>query len=150
MPELPRWAKNYIGIPFLELGRDENGCDCWGLTRLISMKELGFTVPSFTEEYSSTYKGKNVAQALDTLGVKDEHWEEIPAGEERLGDHILMYGSYEIDGKRYRAPMHVGLVLAPGVMIHIEQCIDSVLCPYREDRHMKRRVIAFYRYRGSA
>jgi len=146
---LPEWAKKYIGIPFVELGRDIKGCDCWGLTRLICMNELGFTVPSFTEKYESTYKGENVKDALDTLGVKDKHWDEIEVGKEELGDHVLMYGIYEIEGKKIRAPMHVGLVLIPGTMIHIEENIDSVLCPYREDRHMKRRVIGFYRFRGA-
>jgi len=150
MTQLPYWAKNYIGIPFKELGRDMEGCDCWGLTRLISMNELGFTVPSFDNEYASTYEGKNVTDALEKYGVQSDDWEEIPAGSERLGDHVEMYGVYEFEGKKFRAPMHVGLVLIPGTMIHIEDGTDSVLCQYREDRHMKRRVIGFYRYRGQA
>ena len=148
MQPLPEWTGQYIGIPFKELGRDMEGCDCWGLTRLICMKELGFTVPSYTEEYSSTYKGRNVSEALEKYGVQGKDWEEIEAGQERLGDHVEMYGVYEIAGKKFRAPMHVGLVLIPGTMIHIEDGTDSVLCKYREDRHMKRRVIGFYRYRG--
>ena len=147
MPDLPGWAKDYIGLKFKERGRDRDGCDCWGLVRLIAMNELGFNLPSFGEEYESTYKGTEVVEALDVHGIKDGHWIQIEEGAEKLGTFILMNGLYLIDGVRHRAPMHVGVVVASGRMIHIEEGIDSVLCKYREDRYTRKRIVGFYNHR---
>lgn len=47
------WVDKYIGIPFASLGRTEDGCDCYGLIRLILFNEYGFELPLLTEGYSN-------------------------------------------------------------------------------------------------
>ena len=43
-----RNLKKYIGVPFLDGGRDPSvGLDCWGLFLLVE-KEFGISVPDFT------------------------------------------------------------------------------------------------------
>ena len=37
--------KKYLEIPYKPLGRDWNGCDCWGLLCLIAKGEYGITLP---------------------------------------------------------------------------------------------------------
>lgn len=45
------------------------------------------------------------------------------------------------------ADMHVGLVLAPGALIHVERGIDAALGFYRSDIILKRRVRGIFRHR---
>ncbi len=52
---IPFWAGHYIGLPFLERGRDpKKGLDCWGLVRLILREQFDHRLPSYTEFYDST------------------------------------------------------------------------------------------------
>ena len=36
---------DYIGIPFIDKGRDFKGCDCYGLIKLYYKNELGIDIP---------------------------------------------------------------------------------------------------------
>lgn len=47
------WVNTYIGIPFVSGGRDINGCDCYGLVRLILSQEYGYTLPLLSSEYTN-------------------------------------------------------------------------------------------------
>lgn len=148
---LPVWVKKYIGIPFKELGRDFDGCDCWGLVRLVSKNEFGVDLDSYDDEYISTIEGDGAVHALEKYGINNPgHWEKIEGGAEVEGNYILMNGIYTIDGKKYRAPLHVGIVIQPGVMLHTEEGFDSVWTRYQEDRTIKNRIVGFYRYRKEA
>lgn len=51
----------YLGLPYLNMGRDIKGLDCWGLVMLIFKNEKGFDLPDTTEDYDTTwsYKGKD-------------------------------------------------------------------------------------------
>lgn len=42
-----KWAEKYVGLPFVDGGRDWKGCDCWGLVKLILQTECGIEVPSY-------------------------------------------------------------------------------------------------------
>lgn len=124
----------YIGIPFKPKGRDRNGLDCWGLLCLIYQEQFGIELPDYSEEYEEDLDGQVIA------GIVEEEissWTEIPKGQERLGDGVLL----RIEGE----PMHVGMVLRKGMMIHIMRGIDSVTENYRS-RIWKRRVLGIYRY----
>lgn len=41
--------ERYLGIPYREGGRGWDGCDCWGLVRLILARERGIVLPLFDE-----------------------------------------------------------------------------------------------------
>jgi len=43
------WTDRYIGIPFIEGGRDFSGCDCAGLVLLALREECGISALDFTE-----------------------------------------------------------------------------------------------------
>lgn len=32
-----QWWNEYVGLPFADKGRTREGCDCWGLVRLVPL-----------------------------------------------------------------------------------------------------------------
>ena len=146
---LPDWTLNYIGIPFAEHGRDHEGCDCWGLYRLVMMEQFGWDLPSLGETYASVFDGGLVGESIRENGTITEDWQEIGFGLEQLGDVVLMSGLYQQNGRWHKANMHVGLVMAPGIMLHVEKGIDAALGLYKSDRRLKNRVKGLWRHRQS-
>ncbi len=45
--------ERYLGIPYREGGRGWDGCDCWGLVRLILLEERGIALPLFSDVRST-------------------------------------------------------------------------------------------------
>jgi cell wall-associated NlpC family hydrolase len=132
---VPIWAGRYIGLPFMERGRDRGGLDCWGLVRLIMAEQFMIALPCFAREYDRTADS-------DVIGgiVRREapQWRAIPAGEEELGDVIVL--------RMRGAPMHVGTVIGDGQMLHIEKGVNSAIDRYQGLR-WRDRIEGFYRYR---
>jgi cell wall-associated NlpC family hydrolase len=126
-----------VGLPWRELGRGAGGVDCWGLRRLILLQLAGVELPSYGDGYSTTAD----LQAIRTLveGGMREH-EEIPAGAEAPLDGVLL--------REGREAVHIGTVVRPGDLIHIERERESVVEPYRRGM-LRLRVLGFYRYRGN-
>lgn len=42
----PWWTK-YVGIPYKDVGRTADGCDCYGLVRLVYARELQIFLPTY-------------------------------------------------------------------------------------------------------
>lgn len=132
---IPFWAGHYIGLPFKEHGRDRSGADCWGLVRLVLAEQFSIALPSFAAEYRRTTDTEHISKLIER---ETPGWKDIPAGEEECADVIVML----LRGR----PMHVGLVLGDGHMLHIENGINSAIERYRGPRWAER-VSGFYRYR---
>lgn len=128
-------ASKYIGIPFKEHGRDRLGLDCWGLLRLIYKEELGIELPSFVDAYESTDDGGVIGRLI--AANKGEEWEPVESGKERAYDGILL----RVTGQ----PMHVGVVVDRGEMVHVMKGIDVTLERYLSWR-WKNRIMGFYRW----
>ena len=47
MSDLPDWCAQYIGLPFVEGGRDRSGLDCYGLLRLVINERYAGSVPEY-------------------------------------------------------------------------------------------------------
>ncbi len=142
---IPDWTTRYIAIPFLEHGRDRDGCDCWGLCRLIWREQFGLDLPSYGETYNTAEDGRRVGETLAQNGIDSTEWMQIQAGDEVAGDAVLLSGFYKVDGALRKANMHVGLVVRPGFMIHVEAGITTCIARYRDDRRFNRRVKGFFR-----
>ena len=128
---------DYIGLPFAERGRDRSGLDCWGLLALIYREQIGIELPSFAEAYTTTQDGEALSDLIaGNLGP----WRDVVRGSERVGDGVLM----TLSGQ----PRHVGIVAAPGRVLHIERGMGSIIEPYTSPR-ISRRIVGFFRHRSA-
>lgn len=132
---VPIWVGHYIGLPFTEHGRDRRGLDCWGLVRLVLAEQFGLNVPCLSREYDRTTDAVRIGRLI---AREVPRWRRMPSGEEELGDVIVT---------RMRGqPMHVGLVVGDGQMLHVERGVDSALARYN-GLQWQDRIEGFYRYR---
>lgn len=120
--------EEYIGLPFKQHGRGPEAYDCYGLVRLIYLRELGISLPDY--EY----------------GDKDQWhqlWEEanqprwMRVREPETLDVVLLVAQ--------RNP-HIGLYLKGRKLLHVpehgESCIDLLDSP-----RWRSRIEGYYRHR---
>ena len=125
---------NYIGIPFKSCGRSYSGLDCWGLLRLIYQEELNIQLSSYTDEYVNASFYTKVS---DVINAHIPEWLPIKRGTEQTYDVIIL---------RLRGlPIHISMVIKPGVMIHVLAKINTCLERYNTPMWDKR-IRGFYRY----
>lgn len=131
---LPEWAAEYVGIPYRTRGRDRSGCDCWGLLALVFRERFGWTIDGPDLEWKH---GDDPAALGAGVRQYASGFSEVRRGEERVGDGVLL---------RLRGhPLHVGLVLTPGWMLHTHETADSCIESYDRPTWTNR-VLGFYRY----
>ncbi|MBI3441730.1 MAG: C40 family peptidase [Proteobacteria bacterium] len=134
---VPFWAGHYIGLPFMDHGRDRSGLDCWGLVRLVMAEQFCLALPSYLHEYQRTTQVDKISALIERESPK---WKAIPLGKELCGDVAVL----RVRGR----PMHVGMVLGDQQMLHIELGINSALERYVGARWAER-LAGFYRYKIS-
>lgn len=103
-----------MNVPFVEKGRDENGCDCWGLVRLIYKNELGIDLPDYLDAYEDTLDKHGVSKTLEE--ERDEYWAHPDKPE--MFDVIIL--------NMRGLPMHMGVVTKPNHMIHCVKGMNTV------------------------
>jgi cell wall-associated NlpC family hydrolase len=134
---IPLWAGKYIGLPFNVKGRDQRGVDCWGLVRLVTSEQAGYVLPSFNTQYDGITTQGDISKIGAHIRSVLPHWEIVDNGMEKCFDVIVL----RMNGQ----PMHVGIVIGDGHMLHIERGINSCIESYRSMR-WKDRIYGFYRH----
>jgi lipoprotein Spr len=134
--QIPEWVAAYVGLPFVEGGRDRSGLDCYGLLRLVVNERFDGSVPPY--EGIAFRRGEDEELLAHLMEERIRLWTPVRPGDERAGDGILL----RVLGR----PIHVGVVVAPGTMLHIEHACDSVVESYGEGSNWQRRVLGFYRH----
>ena len=136
MSGLPAWTADYVGLPFKEGGRDRQGLDCYGLLRLVINDRFAGAVPEYEGIAYRDGADKDLLVAL--MDERVRLWTPIRVGEEQPGDGILL----RVMGR----PIHVGVVVAKGWMLHVEKDCDSLLERFTAGSRWERRVLGFYRH----
>ncbi len=135
MADVPKWVAGYIGIPFKTGGTTREGCDCVGLVRMVWRERFGRDLPDYDgAHWSAEIEASSLREAAERYS---RLFRRIEAGEERLGDGILI---------RMRGhPLHLAMVVTPGWMLHVETETDSCLTEYRTSA-WRNRLLGFYRF----
>jgi cell wall-associated NlpC family hydrolase len=128
------WAREYVGIPFADLGRTRaDGLDCWGLVRLVLRERTGVELPSLTCEYAST-RDERVLSAVVLRQRPLVNAESVD--EPAIGDIVLL---------RLRGLLsHVGVYVGGGCMLHTRRRTGAVVEDLRSPL-WARRVEGYYR-----
>lgn len=154
----PPWADSYVGLPWANAGRTGDGLDCWGLYRLVAAERFGVMHPEYRAVVWTPRVGRaEQAEANRELAAYMEGerltgwstvWEAAGAPpDEPLGGGLAMAGDL-VWIRSVGARTHVGMAVASGWMLHIEEGIDSVCVPY-DGADFERRVTGFYRWEGA-
>jgi len=102
------WANGYVGLPYQDLGRSRDGADCWGLVCLVYQAELGVTLPSYAEGYVSSAERTSVDALIDA-GHREPIWRHV--------DAVAPFDVITLRLGRFKC--HTGIVVRPGVMLHM-------------------------------
>ncbi|MDR1128246.1 MAG: C40 family peptidase [Treponema sp.] len=111
---IPSWAGRYVGIPFVSGGRGLEGCDCYGLVRLVLLLQFGYRLPLLSGEYRD---------ALDSAVIEPVVHAQIPllTGEKIETPEAGAVGVMKTRG----APSHIGIFVDAQYILHTLNRIGS-------------------------
>jgi len=124
--------KKFLDIFYHSNKRDFLFCDCYGICHLFNKEVLGVELPEFLNE--KIYTDDDV---YSTLQVKKESFKSVSNGKECEGDIVIL------NIKGY--PVHVGVVLQNGNMLHIMREKHAEIESYKNSK-WKNRVDSFWSY----
>lgn len=130
---LAPWLIQYIGIPFVDRGRDPaTGLDCWGLAKLVLEKHFDLPpLPDFSDQYARTKD----ACVAGLFRAEMPRWQRV--AEPRPGDVAVL----RLSGQ----PRHVGVMVDHNVMLTTDRVSGSALERLDDPRWIGR-LEGYYRH----
>lgn len=125
------WQNKYIGIPFLDKGRDTDGIDCWGLVRLVYKQEYNIDLPSF----SSDYEADDTERMRDLFAQYKEGWEQI---DEPVEGCIVLFNILGVES-------HMGIAISSAHFLHARDKYTSAIESF-DSVSWRNRITGFYKY----
>jgi hypothetical protein len=144
---VPGWASPYIGLPFVDGGRDFYGVDCEGLCRLVMEHRAGN--PSIPLYGVVSAEGlTKVAKAVGEFAAMPP-W--VAVGREALKpfDWVIMTGREKVDGRPRTLACHLGIMITEALVLHIEKATYSVAVPL-DHVSIRHRLAGFVRHEALA
>lgn len=137
----------YVGIPFQDGGRGPAAFDCWGLVLRFLSEEAGI---KGLPDYGGTTAAELAAVARDIAAAQGSPtWRPIDRRVAKRFDVVTMVGRERIDGRMRNLECHVGVLVDPARVLHIEAATDSVIV--RLDHvSLISRIAGFYRHKDLA
>lgn len=99
------WINDYVGVPYLENGRDRDGWDCWGLVLAVYRERLALELPDWrwAPPYTALEKLRAFEEGVDQA---DELVAELEAPEE------FALGLVRAERRAH----HIGIAVGGGVL----------------------------------
>ena len=144
----PAWVADYVGLPYRAEGRDRAGLDCWGLFRLVQSERFGLELPSYDVAWASDMTHREIAEMIARERQPDwvpiAHYDKdarrvVRQTPERAGDGVVL--------RMLGEDLHLGVVVAPNVALHVEDGTDSTLLRL-DDARWEHRVTGIWRHRS--
>ena len=137
MSDRPAWTANYIGIPFLDRGRDPAvGLDCWGAARHVLMSHYGFPeLPMYLDNYEHTLQRSKIGKLITEQLM--EHWRPAETIREGLLVNLRAMGRN----------CHLGVTVNETWFLHSEFGCD-LTCEELNGKAWQGRVLGYYEYVG--
>lgn len=132
------WWNKYESAQFKVKGRGPDEFDCWGLVKEIYKNDHPekIILPSYIECYETTTLKDDKIKISDTI-LQEQQIKWCKVDKPQPFDVVVL----KIAG----FPMHVGIVIRKGVMIHCTQGINVAIEKYTSMR-WDNKVMGFYRY----
>lgn len=127
------WTASLLGLPYADLGRTIAGVDCWGLVVLDYAVNLGIALPSYVGDYHDLAEREEVAAVIH--GGKAML---LPVLDAPRPHDIAVF-------RRGRLEAHVGVVVEPGLMLHVDESAPSRIEAYTGPRWGSR-LTGIYRH----
>ncbi|KQS84117.1 MULTISPECIES: C40 family peptidase [unclassified Rhizobium] len=128
------WSARYVGTPYLDHGRGADGCDCWGLVRLVLATERGIVLPSY-DEVSPEELAEIAALVRD----------EVAAGTWSLRDRATALDVAVFRRGRYDS--HVGVMVDQRRMLHSDKYAGGARVERIDSGRWASQFVGFYRHR---
>jgi cell wall-associated NlpC family hydrolase len=139
------WADAYMRSPFRHRGRDREGCDCFGLVRLVLAEQAGIILP--LNDLIDPQDGPAVSEAVDEEAAT---WLLVQAGQEREFDIVVLRAAFKApDGRSYGGDVHMGIVTRLGYLLHTEERNGPMHVPFSH-ASVRNRIRRIYRHKALA
>lgn len=132
------WYNKYVGLPWKEDGRDNDGYDCWGLVRKVLLDEVGYVLPRLDGVYFHP-NGDNrpLLKAIAEYTAEPFGWEKLTNDEKP--------SIYNIVWLRNGGPIHFGVMVDDKRFLHVERGCDSVIEKLDSPR-WNRKIKGFFKH----
>ncbi|MBR9764816.1 MAG: C40 family peptidase [Rhodobacteraceae bacterium] len=128
------WATRYVGIPYVDGGRDVSGLDCWGVLQLVYRERLKVDLPTYGD-----ISARDLRRIAREIGSASDMWPWADAPVPREMDVAVMAAP----GRRF--PVHVGVVLRGGQLLHSEAASGCCIVQLA-DFSVRFRILGYRRY----
>ena len=129
----PMWCAPFIGIPYIDYGRNYCGLDCWGLVRLVILERTGIELPLYSTDPKDN---ASVHREINTE-KKSGRWLNIKADNVQALDVAVIATPCRLSESWEFVPLHVGIIVSPEWLLHTERATGAVLQKL-EEGFMKR------------
>lgn len=127
---LPPWLAEYIGIPFIPNGRTRDGCDCYGLVRLVFSEQLNRQLPLLDNSYTTRDEEERlINKQLPLINA-------VPTLSNTFGSLVVM--------SVFNKLSHVGIYVGDDCILHTEKATGSLIANIHSPS-FKPRIEGYYR-----